>query len=105
MKWGEHVESGFYYKLLSQGKVDEDDKEPELHGLSFYTDAFRELSSCRQFGMGEGPIPFIAIAEYSRLYEVGDFEEFHHVIRVMDNRYLKLRESKTDTSTSKGKNK
>lgn len=56
----------------------------------FYIEAFKELCSCRTSAMSLGPIPFTAIVEYSKLYDVGDFEEFHYFIRVMDNTILKL---------------
>lgn len=36
-----------------------------------------------------GPIPFTAIVEYSRIYDVGDFDEFMGVIRALDYTYLK----------------
>ena len=62
-----------------------------------YIDAFKELSSCRSgAGMGLGPIPFTAIVEYSRLFEIGeDFEDFHYIIRRMDNELLRLESQKS----------
>jgi hypothetical protein len=59
--------------------------------------AFRELGTCRQLGMGVGPIPFTAIVHYSTLYDVDDFEEFLFLIRQMDNCFLDL-ESKRQKS-------
>ena len=38
--------------------------------------------------MGEGPIPFTAIVEFARVYDVDDFEEFHGLIRLMDDTHL-----------------
>lgn len=51
--------------------------------------------------MGVGPIPFTSIVEYSKLYEVDDFEEFLYVIRAMDNTYLSLESSKSSKPTVK----
>lgn len=64
--------------------------EPVIGPFRFYYDAWGELNSCRQIGMSVGPIPFTAIVEYSRLYEVGDFEEFLFLIRKMDSVFLPL---------------
>ena len=61
-----------------------------MTGLEFYLEAFRELGTTRGIGMGIGPIPFTAILQYSRLYDVDDFEEFLFLIRQMDNCYLEL---------------
>ncbi len=90
-KWSEQLESGIYHEqLLPRGFIPLDEQEPELGPLDFYLDAFRELSSCRPGGMGLQAIPFTAIAEYSRIYELGDFEDFATVMRLMDNVFIKL---------------
>lgn len=51
-------------------------------------------------GMGIGPIPFTAIAEYSRIYELSDFDEFAYIIRRMDIVFLEL--NATDPEKPKG---
>lgn len=51
--------------------------------------------------MAAGPIPFTAIVEYSKVYPVGEFEEFHYVIRVMDNSYLRVEEEKFKAANKK----
>lgn len=89
-RWAEHIQSGYYYHLLGRGLLTEEDTEPDIGPFSFYMDAFRELSTCRVNAMSLGPIPFTAIAEYSKLFEVEDFEEFHYYIRVMDNTLLRM---------------
>lgn len=66
--------------------------EPEIGGFEFYFDAFRELSTCRPGGLDIQAIPFTAIVEYSRIYETGDFDDFVHIMRTMDNIYLDLNE-------------
>jgi hypothetical protein len=88
---------------LAQGaKVIE---EPNVAHFSFYIDAFAELNSCRNFGMGMGPIPFTAIAEYVRLYKVEDSEEFMYIIRVMDNQFIKSQNANKQQSSDNPKSK
>lgn len=65
---------------------------PELdEAFEFYVDAFWELSTERQFGMGIGPIPITAMQAYARHYEMDDEEEFDFVyfIKAMDATYIK----------------
>ena len=70
--------------------LSESDLKPDIGPFSFYLDAFKELGTCRTSAMSVGPIPFTAITEYSRLYDVGDFDEFLFVIRKMDDTLLEL---------------
>jgi hypothetical protein len=79
---------------MSRGMLKSEDYEPELGPFVFYFDAFQELSSCRHSSFGPGPIPFTAIAEYSTLYDIEDRDEFHYLIRIMDNSFLKLENKK-----------
>ena len=51
--------------------------------------------------MSLGPIPFTAIAEYSRLYDVEDFEEFHYLMRAMDVTVLKLESERNQQAENK----
>jgi hypothetical protein len=64
---------------------------PELlPGLSIYLNAFWDLSTCRQMGMGLGPIPWTNTREYCTILG-GDEqfqEEFHYLIRRLDQAYL-----------------
>lgn len=76
---------------------------PEISPFVWYLDAFRELSSCRQIGMAQGPIPFTAIVEYSRIYKVEDLEEFLYFIRLMDDQYLKLQSKKLEVKSGGAK--
>lgn len=94
----------FYEDLLSKGRVREEDIEPDLGPFSFYLDAFGVLGTCRQIGMGAGPIPFTAILEYSNLYDVGDFESFFTVIKMMDEKFLQIQAEKLDKKKSKDGN-
>jgi len=52
--------------------------------------------------MALGPIPFTAILEYSRLYDVGEsFDDFLYLIRVMDNTILELEEKRSKAQSAK----
>lgn len=55
--------------------------------------------------MALGPIPFTAIAEYSKLFDIEDFEEFHYLMRVMDNKFLEMESKKSKSSQSANKSK
>ena len=55
--------------------------------------------------MVAGPIPFTAIMEYARLYEVEDTEEFLYLIRLMDDTLLDLESKKSKGSSNSGGNK
>lgn len=74
-----------------------------MEPFQFYVEAFRELSTCRQSGFGSSPIPFTAIVEYSKIYEVDDFHEFLDIIRKMDAEYLKL-DAQSQKKQSNGSN-
>jgi hypothetical protein len=91
--------------LLQQGQLKPEDSEPEISQFRYYIDAFHELSSCRSIGMALGPIPFTAIAEYSKLFDVEDFEEFHYLMRFMDNKFLELEAKKHKSTQSQAKTK
>jgi len=75
--------------------------------LQFFVDAFWELNSCRAMGMGEGPIPFTAILQYSQFYEC-DFQLAQDLIlfiREMDDIYLKKQAKKAKAKAAKTKAK
>lgn len=57
----------------------------------FHWEAFNDLSSERQIGMGVGPIPRSAIKAYAEEFDiVGDaFDKFYRIIREVDLEYLK----------------
>lgn len=64
--------------------------------MSVY-DAFWKLSTCRSYGMTEGPIPWTAIHQYGESREMGEdeFYEFEELILAMDRAYLKIRHKPT----------
>jgi hypothetical protein len=85
-----------------------DDIAPDIGPFNFYLEAFRELSSCRPSGFGIGPIPFTAIVEYSKIYNVEDFDDFLYFIRLMDSKILELevnKQKKQDGQNGRKSNK
>ena len=70
--------------------------------MELYVDAFFDLSTDRQIGFGEGPIPHRSITDYCSKLELDYDEErdFIYFIRLMDSAYLKYREKQ---SKKKGK--
>lgn len=75
---------------------------PELmEGLHYYMDAFNELSTCRQVGFGEGPIPWTALAEWGKLHcnDPEELEILEHHVRALDRAYLKWRAAQQKESS------
>jgi hypothetical protein len=65
--------------------------EPELlPGLDVFLNSFWDLSTCRQMGMGLGPIPWTSIENYANILGGDESfrEDFHKYIRRMDGEYL-----------------
>lgn len=98
-KWRKELDTGQYYVLLQRGFIKPEDREPSVEGFEFWLDAFRELSTSRPVGMDLAAIPFTAIAEYFRIYELWDFDEFIYIIRVMDVTYMELNRAEADRKT------
>ena len=67
--------------------------------LEFFVTAFWELSTCRQLGMGEGPIPVTAIMEYGRFYDCNQefTQDLIFYVSVLDAIYLKHQNRKTES--------
>lgn len=88
--------------MLGEGKLRKEDIIPDVSYFAFYIDAFQELSTCRPQGFGIGPIPFTAIVEYAKIYNVEDFQEFLEIIRRMDSVWLELeRQGEKNVNSSK----
>ncbi len=82
-----------FYDLFRRGFLKPEDQEPYVDGLEFYLDAFRELCTSRPVSNDLQAIPFTAIAEYFKIYELQDFDEFAYIMRLMDTTYLQLNET------------
>lgn len=71
---------------------------PELDpSLRIYSRAFKQLSSCRQLGMGIGPIPWTAVVEYAKIYQLSQeqTDALHFHVERMDGAYLDWVNKKT----------
>lgn len=79
--------------------------KPQLHkGLTLFLEAFYELSSDRQTGLGVGYIPFTAIKSYADEYgfEGEQREDLFYFVREIDKAIVKLlKSSKPDGERSK----
>jgi hypothetical protein len=77
---------------------------PELSPIAvFYWDAFSVLSSARPVGMGVGPIPFPAVAQFAERYgisNIDDFEALREIVEKIDNEYLRLNQPDAETTGS-----
>jgi len=98
------LKTGQYYDLLARGFFENKPEaiEPYVEGLSFYLEAFRELSSCRPGGMDVQAIPFTAIHTYCQVYAIEDFDDFLYIIRELDTAYLGLVEEEGKKKSKKG---
>lgn len=50
--------------------------------------------------MSLGPIPFTAIVEYATIFDVGDFEDFLYLMRLMDETLMSLDNARADRKQS-----
>jgi len=69
---------------------------PELYfGLELFFGAFFDLATCRS-GLGDGPISFLSIAEYARLYEFTpeQTEDLHYFLTEMDKVFMEWKRKK-----------
>lgn len=62
-----------------------------LPGLELYYLGFLEISSSRSIGWSLGPIPWLAIEQYSQIKELDEeqTEAMHHHIVAMDTAFLR----------------
>lgn len=74
-------------------------------GDYFYLRAFYDLNTCRQVGMGLGPIPWNVVIQYAGISELEQelIEPFIHIIRMMDNAYLDYHEKKQTREQNRNK--
>lgn len=81
-------------------------EEPEIsRGERFIIQAFFELGTCRQTGMGIGPIPWIAIQSYAEIHDLDPdvAAVFTQMIRALDLAYLEHEEERRMAEIDKGK--
>lgn len=67
-------------------------------GLALFFVAFIDLTTCRAMGMGEGPIPWLAVNAYcdaKRIYGDQRADMLYHV-GSLDRTYLKYRAAQAD---------
>ncbi len=70
---------------------------PQLwFGLELYYEAFWELSTCRTSGWSVGPIPWLAISEYARVFQFSDrqSDNLFKYVRELDQAYLNFHSPK-----------
>lgn len=62
-------------------------------GLELYFMAFLDLTTCRSYGMSEGPIPWIAIRDWAAYNKLSAYQtdDLFYMVREMDNAYLDYR--------------
>ena len=80
--------------------------KPQLSaGLELYWKAFCELSSDREIGMAEGPIPWSSMDRWAIRHGIygDDFDRFVGVIRGLDEVYLKKQHTTQKKTLGKGK--
>lgn len=62
-------------------------------GLELYFMAFLDLTTCRSYGMSEGPIPWTAIRDWAAYNGLSSYQtdDLFYMVREMDNAYLDYR--------------
>jgi hypothetical protein len=67
------------------------EQRPSLSGFEWLWEAFVELSSCRQTGMGVGAIPWTAVQRYVEVMRYTSEEAWlaHGVVRHLDDVFIK----------------
>ena len=74
-------------------------------GLEFYYGAFFDLSPSRQTAWEEGPIPWLAMDQYSRSLGLDDEQRsaLFYLIRELDDAYLGFRRKQAESRRKAGK--
>jgi hypothetical protein len=73
-------------------------------GLEFIWRAFWEMSTDRDFGMAEGPIPWSVMDRYALRHEIEDdeFDRFVLMIKSLDSVYIEHRTKQQNKKMKKG---
>lgn len=103
LKWGEHYESGYYFKLLTSGALRPEDYKIDIGPLDIYIESFWELSSERSFGFGVGPIPFSSIMKYCEIFEIENVDDFLFYIRQLDQVFISFKNKDKKETKKNGK--
>jgi len=77
---------------------------PDLNtGLEFYLEVYLDLCSDKNVGFGEGPIPWSAMNEYAKRYNIADeeFERMVSVLRAADAEVLKGKQKTAERKKGK----
>ena len=76
-------------------------------GLETIYDGFLELTSCRDVGMSEGPIPWTAMNTYCEVFDIhGEHKlDFFYLVRSLDNAYLNYQANKQEKKSNLAKKK
>jgi hypothetical protein len=82
--------------------VKEFDDQPELfNDMIPFWQAFHELSTSRQMGMGLGYIPYSTIVDYlneEQIFNINERDEYRQWIQTIDRIYVELQNVKTKES-------
>jgi hypothetical protein len=72
-------------------KVPAIEHRPTLIGYEWLWEAFLDLNTCRQNGMGVGSIPWTAVQKYAEVMRFDDEETWvlHGVIKHLDELFIK----------------
>lgn len=83
-------------------------EKPEIpFGLSYYYRAFVDLGTCRQSGLSEGRISWLAVNEYANRHRLTDpeFDELWEIVSRLDTVYIESRAAKTKIDQSRNNKK
>ena len=68
---------------------------PDVEGVRFYLDCYSDLATCRSYGMGYGPIPWLAIKEYCTFYAI-ELSMLNLIVRGIDSIFLEYINGKSE---------
>lgn len=78
------------------------DLVPNVDLFAFYINAFNEVSTARNSGMGMERLSFTVFHEYAKIYSVVDTDSFMYIMRLMDNKKISIHENKNKPKENDG---
>ena len=77
---------------------------PCIIGYRWLWEAYNELDSCRQSGMGVGRIPWTAVQQYSEVNQFNEEETWmlHAVVHHLDSKFIEHHEQKAKMNKPQG---